>query len=65
MSCLYFDIYFSERPLPLGKTHWTGIHCVLAACTNELGSYRKSVSNEGGHNCLNNEDKYGSLNIEY
>ena len=57
-------LIFSERPLPLGKTHCKRIHCVLVACNYGLGSYRKTMSNEG-HNCLNNEDKYGSLNIEY
>ena len=53
---------FSERPLPIGSTHSKGIHCVVVAFNNAgRGSYRKTISNEGGHNCLNNENK---INME-
>ena len=52
----------------LGSTHSKGLHCVLVACNNGSGSYRKTMSNEGGHNCLNNENKINMevwiLNIE-
>ena len=55
---------FIERPLPLGSTHCKGMHCVLVGCDNGRDSYRKTMSNEGGHNCqncLNNENK---INME-
>ena len=52
----------------LGSAHSKGLYCVLVACNNGSGSYRKTMSNEGGHNCLNNENKINMevwiLNIE-
>ena len=60
-ACLVYNLIFSELPLPLGSTHSKGIHCVLVACNNGRGSYRKTRTNEGRHNCLNNEDK---INME-
>ena len=42
------------------STHCKGmqsIHCVLVACNSGRDSYRKTMSNEEGHNCLNNENK--------
>ena len=44
-----------------GSTHCKGMHCVLVGCKNGRGSYKKTMSNEGGDNCLNNENK---INIE-
>ena len=44
------------------------MHCVLVGCNSERGSYRKTMSKEGGHNCLNNENnihvEVWILNIE-
>ena len=59
-ACLVYNLIFSKRPLPLGSTHCKGmqsIHCVLVACHSGRDSYRKTMSNEEGHNCLNNENK--------
>ena len=39
------------------ETRCKGMHCVLVGCNNGRGSCRKTMSNEGGHSCLNNENK--------
>ena len=61
----------------------TAKECIVSwwGCNNGRDSYRKTMSNEGGHNCLNNENNINmevwilnidvwilnidSLNIEY